>query len=283
MNDSPHTLKRLADWYKRRIRIRGLGALLKATLECFISTWARIKRFSFPEKFIWEWKVEMLNGSYEKDTTDLFKRIVKPGMTVVDIGAHIGYFTRLFSELTGSSGSVFAFEPDPSNCSLLRKNTARCANVTIVNAAISDTTGMIDFYEIEDSTACHSTIPSEAPSKKLSVKAVTLDGFVKEKSISVDIIKIDIEGSEMHAFKGMQELLGSGRALRIVCELNPGALARAGSSPREMIDTLASFGFSAYAILPGAPVPLNARTLDSLPFMKGKEEYLNVLFMNMEE
>lgn len=279
MNDSPHTLKHLADWYKERVKIPGLGAFLKGTLEYCISVWAYMKNFSFPEKYIWEWKIDVLAGTYEKDTTELFKKIIKPGMTVADIGGHIGYFTRLFSELASPNGKVFAFEPDPQNLSFLKRNTAGLRNVAIVEAAVSDTTGVIDFYEVEGSTACHSTIPSSAPSKKLSVKAVTLDQFAKEHAVVFDVIKIDIEGSEMHAFAGMRELLGSGRPLAVVSELNPNALMRAGTSAPEMIALFASLGFSAYAILPEKQVPLNADTLLTLTFMKGKEEYTNVLFI----
>ena len=96
---------------------------IKRLIELIVNFYAKLNNFSFPNKFTWKWKLEMLFHNYEKETTELFKKIIKPGMTVIDIGAHIGYFTRLFSKLVGEKGKVFAFEADPINFSFLKRNT----------------------------------------------------------------------------------------------------------------------------------------------------------------
>ena len=79
-----------------------------------------------------------LFGSFEPEQTALVETLVKPGDTVVDLGAHIGYYTLLFAKLVGPSGHVVAFEPSPASCAILRRNVASngLANVTIVNAAV---------------------------------------------------------------------------------------------------------------------------------------------------
>ncbi len=251
---------------------------LKRAVNASVNVWADARRFSFPSKYPWQWKVEMLRDHYEKDTTDLFKNIIKPGMTVVDIGAHIGYFTRLFSKLAGSHGKVFAFEPDPYNFSLLEKNTAHLPNVRIVNAAVSDATGTIDFYEIEDSTGCHTTVPTTAPARKLSVRALTIDEFAKENGLSVDIIKMDIEGGEPKALLGMRDLLSQKRALRIVMEFNPDALSASGTTPGAVISSLEDYGFKGYAIVQGGGRGELSPDLAGIIMYEGKSDYANVLF-----
>lgn len=251
---------------------------LKRAVNLCVNTWARARNYSFPEKYPWQWKVEMLSKHYEKDTTDLFRNITKPGMTILDVGAHIGYFTRLFSKFAGAEGAIFSFEPDPYNFSLLQENTKRLGNVNIVNAAVSDAPGMIDFYEVEDSTGCHTTIPTTAPAKKLSVQALTIDEFVKGRNLSVDIIKMDIEGGEPRAINGMKELLSKEKPLRIVMELQPDALAVVGTTAKEVISSLEAYGFKGYAIVRGGEREELSPDLSNMTMYEGKSEYANVLF-----
>ena len=66
--------------------------------------------------------LDMAMGRYEPETTRLFKETVKPGMVVVDIGAHVGYYTLLAAKQVGPDGKVYAFEPEPGNHALLLKN-----------------------------------------------------------------------------------------------------------------------------------------------------------------
>jgi len=81
-----------------------------------------------------------LNEKYSPEITDVLKKNVKKGDTVVDIGAHIGYFTIILSDLVGNDGKVIAFEPNPITFSILKKNieTNSLSNVILENLAISD-------------------------------------------------------------------------------------------------------------------------------------------------
>src|SRR5690348_7565067 len=65
---------------------------------------------------------DLLFGSYEEGTTNIFERLLKEGMAVVDVGANLGYYALLAARLVGESGKVYAFEPDPTNYALLTKN-----------------------------------------------------------------------------------------------------------------------------------------------------------------
>ena len=59
---------------------------------------------------------------FEWESLVWVRRLVRPGMTVLDLGAHIGYYTRIFSRWSVPSGTVLAFEPNPENLEVLRRN-----------------------------------------------------------------------------------------------------------------------------------------------------------------
>ena len=108
-----------------------------------------------------------INKSYEEFETKLVKDIIKEGNVVVDIGANIGYFTLIFSRLVGRKGEVFAFEPEPNNFNLLKKNIEinDYKNVNLINKAVSNKSGKIELYLDDVNTGRHSLI-AEIPNKK---------------------------------------------------------------------------------------------------------------------
>ena len=82
----------------------------------------------------------IMGRGYEVQNIELFKRMVKPNMVVVDVGAHIGYYTLIASRIVGQGGKVFAFEPEPSNYNNLIQNVEmnKCKNVLTIEKAVSD-------------------------------------------------------------------------------------------------------------------------------------------------
>lgn len=229
--------------------------LIRKLLEAVVAMWAQAARFSFPPKYSWRWKLDMLLGRYEPETTRLFKKILKPGMTFVDVGAHIGYFTRLAARRVGVSGHVYAFEPDPKNRVLLMQNTKRYRNVSIHAIAITEKEGRVPFYHVRGSTGCHSTIAQDDAERSL-VPATTLDMFMREKGIGhADVIKMDIEGGEAKALQGMEQTL---RGIRhLIIEYNPAALSRAGADPRALLSMLQEKGFTITVLSRGEEIPLS--------------------------
>src|SRR5712692_81229 len=91
--------------------------------------------------------LRVLLSTYEREQTALFRRAVRPGDVVFDIGAHAGYYTLLASALVGPTGKVFAFEPDTRNYRMLEKQIAinRCSNVVLSSSAVSDSNGVAQF------------------------------------------------------------------------------------------------------------------------------------------
>lgn len=249
--------------YKKIFKSKILNNLTHRTLDFFVNCWSSARGFYFPPKFTWEWKLEMLSWRYEKDTVDLFKKIIKPGMVIVDIGAHVGYYTTFFAKLVGVAGAVYAFEADDDNFKILEINTNRYKNVKLFKMAVTDKIGTVDFYKVRNSTGCHSTVFSDN-ALKIIVSATTLDQFILENDIKhVDVIKIDIEGGEYFAFNGAQKLFANAKNLSIVTEFNPGAIKSAGISPPTLFRDFEKNNFNFFQILPHGK--LQSIEIDEMP------------------
>lgn len=143
-------------------------------------------------------------GTYELVQQKLFIKAVKNGDVIYDIGANVGFYTLLASTLIGENGKVFAFEPLPKNIGYLKKHIKlnKCENVEIIEAAVSDKEGRVNFLENESGPA--GKIGKEG---SLKVISVILDNLLEEKKIlPPNVIKIDIEGAELEALKGMKKI-----------------------------------------------------------------------------
>jgi FkbM family methyltransferase len=148
-------------------------------------------------------------GSYEWDKRRIFEQSVPDGGVVFDIGANVGFYTLLASQLVGPAGRVFAFEPSPRNLRYLHAHLAlnRATNVSVIEAAVWATPGRVQF----DSGADHSQ-GRVSPNQGLFVPAVVLDDLLTRGQIPLpDLIKMDIEGGELQALKGARSLLTQAR------------------------------------------------------------------------
>jgi FkbM family methyltransferase len=148
----------------------------------------------------------------------------RPGWIVVDVGAHMGFYTVRAAALVGSSGRVIAVEPDPANYAILKRNVQQCnlTNVTAVNAALSDRDGIaqlrIDDWASTGRVLIQNEANSDFQSSACVVKTMRLDTLTRELEIEkVDLVKIDVEGAEMLVLKGAKECLEKSTA-RIVVE-----------------------------------------------------------------
>ena len=184
-------------------------------------------------------------GWFEPYETRLIQRLVSPGNVVVDVGANIGYYTLQFARLVGSEGHVFAFEPDPHNFELLQRNVWQNGyqNVTLVRAAITATAGKIQLFQNPDNQGDHRIYASDAGRTSVDVDAITMDEFFAADDRRLDLVKMDIQGAEGAAFKGMQTLLSNGRVARIVTEFWPRGLKTAGFDAQVFLQERLAQGF----------------------------------------
>lgn len=251
MGQTQELFPRVKKIYRRLPRRFHLGALAHPVLSFATDIYARALGFTFPNKFGWDWKLEMLLEKYEHDTVLLARERIKPGMTVLDIGAHIGYYTRIFSELVGPSGKVIACEADAKNFALLEKNTRGYSNVILVNKAITDHDGEVSFHMVKESTGCHSVVEPETAHETVTVPATTVDALIKNLDlITVEFIKMDVEGGEPRVFDGMRSLLRQKSPLQIIMEFSHESLSHARVTPSFFLSQLVGYDFALHEILP---------------------------------
>lgn len=220
-----------------------------------------------------------LNGIYEPEETILFRDLVKPGMVVVDIGAHVGYYTLIAAAGVGQQGRVFAFEPHPSNYSLLVRNveTNRYRNVITIPNAVSDRSGSLRLFEGWANTGDHRIYDTCDGRPWINVRSTTLDEFFSDWGEDrVDVIKMDIQGAEGAAFRGMTNVVQNNQNLRIISEFWPLAIEGFGYSSRGVLDTFAEHGFRFYLIT-GRDGRVNPVQADEVLARCGVEGWVNLL------
>jgi len=188
------------------------------------------------------------NGIFEPFETAWVSTEIRPGDTVLDLGANIGYYTLLFARLVGPSGKVYAFEPDPANCALLEKNIQRngYTNVVLVPQAVAAASGVLRLYRAATNQGDHRAYDSGDGRSAIEVPAIALDDFFAGNARPIDFIKMDIQGSEFAALSGMQALLRRQPHLKMVTEFWPFGLSRAGVVPTAYLDLLEAQGLELF-------------------------------------
>lgn len=202
--------------------------------------------------------LRMLLGAWEPGTTELCRALARRGMVVADIGAHTGYFSRLFARCVGREGRVFAFEPHPQNYDLLVRNTATYEMVDAFELAVSNREGVGLLGETPGASGTHflDTIDPQLPDddrargvdRKLRVRTTRLDSFFSARRVhEIGLVKIDVEGSEVAVLEGMAGTIARSPHIAIVVELFP-SLWEARGQPNALIDVLRGYDLPIYAI-----------------------------------
>jgi FkbM family methyltransferase len=184
----------------------------------------------------------------EKEQLSAFLRELRTGDVVWDVGSFVGIFSLFASKAVGSSGKVYAFEPEPHTSALLQRNCElnSAHNVKIVNAALSDTDGGGEIFSAnEGANAIHSLKPGGATaSKGLSIKLRRGDSLVNAVEADVpNVIKMDIEGAELLAFKGLKETLAKPACRFVFLELHHQDLPRFGARSEDVLSFMQQVGF----------------------------------------
>jgi len=180
----------------------------------------------------------------DKADISLMNKHIKKGDVVLDIGANIGFYTKILSDLVGTTGKVYAFEPDKTNFSHLKNNAGNLTNVEFINKAVSDKTGKIILYKSELLNVDHKTYETENYTEKIEIDCVAADDVVANKK--VDFIKIDIQGFEYFAFQGMQQIFDLNKDLKIITEFYPLGLYNAKINPLDFFELLWKNNFIVY-------------------------------------
>jgi FkbM family methyltransferase len=188
-------------------------------------------------------KYYWLDPNYEAPVVGVLREWVRPGMVVADVGAHIGFMTLALARMVQQSGKVLSVEPSPVTHLQLKRNVElnELGNVTVLQAAVSDTTGEAPFAIQSHATTSHLATASEMTgTETVLVPVVRLDDLVFGHNglEKMDVVKIDVEGHEGGVLRG---------AARILKELRPKLLIEA-HTPAALADCLRQLQSANYEI-----------------------------------
>ena len=196
-------------------------------------------------------ELRAIGGTYEPEVWNHLMGEVRPGDTIVDVGAHCGLYSIAFAQRTGDIGRVHAFEPDRANFARLE---AQCrmngiaGRVALYQVAVADRDGSVGFVAGQGS---ESHVGAEVGNQR--VDCVCLDSVFRDRP--VDLIKIDVEGFEECVLHGATSLLKSDRrAPRLLCiEVHPYAWSAVGTTSESLLALLIACGYTVHDLL-GRPV-----------------------------
>jgi FkbM family methyltransferase len=196
----------------------------------------------------------LVRNEWEADESALFRKLVRPGMTFVDVGANIGYYTLLAGRLLGPAGKAFAFEPDPHNFELLRRNVivnAMQGYIETIPKAVYRRAEKLRFFarKYYPGNSSMAALPQSTLDflydeiEEMEVDAVSLDEFFPGNA-RIDVVKVDVEGAEPGVFAGMRDMLKRNRSVVVLCEWCPGQMTQAGNDPEELLKELRDQGLT---------------------------------------
>lgn len=196
-----------------------------------------------------------VSKTWEPEETRLVSSLLHEGDVFVDVGANMGYFTLVASDAVGKSGKVFAFEPEPKNFSLLRKNVQvnQCANARCEQKAVTATDHPVEFFLSTFNYGDHRIFQSHDDENynrgrqraRTQVEGVRLDSYFAPGT-RIDFIKMDVQGAEYFAVQGMKRVLRDNPDVVLMMEYWPHGLQEAGVEPARLLEEVEALGFVSY-------------------------------------
>jgi FkbM family methyltransferase len=193
------------------------------------------------------------HGVWEPGETALLLDWLAPGMTFVDIGAHVGYYTVMAARRVSPGGLVFAFEPSPLNYELLLANVWRneLTNVVCYPWAVSDHLGFLDLFLDERNTGDNRLFQDDrGPGVRVRAVALVANPSIRPP---IDVVKIVVRGAEEAVIEGLKHVLSRSPSARVVLEYWPFGLRALGRDERGALDYYRSLGYRLRVQDPEAP------------------------------
>jgi FkbM family methyltransferase len=197
---------------------------------------------------------ELIYDGFETAEAAFVTRFLRPGMTVLDVGAHHGLYTLLASKCVGRTGRVIAFEPSPRERRRLALHLRinRCGNVDVHPCALGDRAGSAHLFLVEGiHDWCNSLrLPNvEERTSRVTVEVRRLDHLLETIGWPrVDFIKLDVEGAELSVLKGAPQLLRGNVRPAILAEVQDVRTTPWGYAAREIVRFLADAGYGWFAL-----------------------------------
>jgi|SRR5580700_5914570 FkbM family methyltransferase len=214
---------------------------------------------------------QILLDGFENDAMRFITRFLKPGMNVLDIGAHHGLYTLLASKCVSPGGSVVAFEPSPRERERLLQHVRlnSCQNVSLEPFALAEVSGTATLYVVDGwDDWCNSLRPPaiNQSSRAVQVKIIPLDDYLSRRSdFPIDFIKLDVEGAELSVLRGAARLLRGVPRPVVLAEVQDVRTKPWNYRAREIIDFLTQYGYEWFGISGDGillPMPAGQETFD---------------------
>jgi FkbM family methyltransferase len=216
-------------------------------------------------------------GYLDYELSAFLLRQLHPGDTFVDVGAHVGYFSRLAAHCVGPDGHIYSFEPTPSTFALLAGNLRSVGGATAVQAAVWDSAGRLPFADHGFGYSVYNSAAESCPPPSLGdgvatttreVEAVTLDGFLARRGARPQVVKVDVGSAEKNVIAGMSGLLGTTRPIVIL---------EVGSRGPELVGLMRAHDYQVYELHDGVARPHQpqpAYRYDNLLFVASEKRHL---------
>ncbi len=188
-----------------------------------------------------------ISANYEPEVWNWLKQYTVPGSIILDVGAQFGLYSMLAHRHIGNEGRIFAFEPSPDTIAVLRRHLVSnnmSDRVEIVQAAVGPEEGEVTFH-MSGTHPSNTLAPTTVDPVKLTpmtVKAVTVDGFCRQRQLKPTILKIDVEGWELQVLRGATEVIQN-PSLTICVEMHPYAWESAGYTAADFTTFAQTHGF----------------------------------------
>lgn len=189
-------------------------------------------------------------GGYEDRFQVAMLSAIRPGDIVWDVGANVGLYSKKFSNIAGSSGRVFAYEPSLDNLQRLNEAVASLGNVTVMPVALGDREDVVVFEQGTDPLGATSRIVDKAvreSERQVEIMLSSGDHLISSRAVALpNVIKIDTEGFELDVLRGLSQTLQH-KSLRTLCvEIHFALLKGRGlpNAPSDIEKLLVSSGFS---------------------------------------
>jgi FkbM family methyltransferase len=187
---------------------------------------------------------------YEDATIDLLRRVLRPGMSFLDVGANIGLYSTIAAHLVGASGRVLAIEPQQDMYDVAQLNARQngLSNVTFVRTAIGRSAGTAVLHQLYEANPAAATLrldSGEEAYSSTSVPVSTLSEVVADIDFGTRelVVKIDVEGAELEVLAGAESYFSRRLPIMILVECVDHHLGRFGASSTDVLKKLDSLGY----------------------------------------
>jgi FkbM family methyltransferase len=209
-------------------------------------------------------------GCFANAMTRWANALLGPGGTFLDVGAHVGYFSLIAAGRVGTRGRVFAVEPNPVVFSTLRQHLVinGISQVEACNWGLADEEGSVELHvpRAENFRDYNATLLRRADWSTIEVPVRRLDECLDAWGVErIDLMKIDVEGSEPRVLAGGAAHLAKGIVRHLMIEINGPRLVEAGSSPTALVNDLAAMGFEPARIVHGHAIRVARADIDLDP------------------